>query len=84
MNNKDELKLQIDVVTKQLTDRMDEIDELTIKLKHLREKLREEDDDYMKCECLNCDGVGWYKDDNRKKICETCDGKRYMWVKKFK
>lgn len=41
-------------------------------------------DDMVRVVCINCQGMGYGKDGEKKVICQVCKGKQYMWLKKFK
>ena len=54
-------------------------------LNKLMELYYEEGDTHEKIVCINCGGQGYVQiEDKGKQICKACNGKKYLWLPKFK
>lgn len=51
---------------------------------NLLEKIYEMDDSMVKVVCFNCNGIGYYKVDDKNKVCDVCGGKKYLWMRYWK
>ncbi len=57
------------------------MDEVYIELVEAVDQDLENNEDYIKLECPDCDGLGIIKEDNRKIVCPTCNKKGWVWGK---
>ena len=48
------------------------------------EQLYAMDDNMVKISCINCGGLGYTKEGEKKAACKLCNMKRYNWMPKFK
>lgn len=79
MNKKEKIKeLLVDF---ELADK--EIQEIQQKIETLQEEIMEEDDSFVKCTCPQCSGNGNIKKENKRIICPTCKGNKYIWMNKY-
>jgi len=67
----------------EIEETQSKLKQLFFKLERIAEEKFEQDNSYIKCNCLECNAVGHIRHEDKKIICPTCNGKRYMWVKKF-
>lgn len=61
-----------------------EIEEMHERYNELEEMKYELDDSFIKINCPQCKATGMVKEQNKKTICPTCRGKKYIWAKKYK
>ena len=57
--------------------------ELAIKINNVQEKIMDDDEYYFKGICIQCNATGWIQEKEKKIVCPLCDGKRYIWIRKF-
>jgi len=69
----------------------EEMKKTDLKLKELTEEMFEAMDCeleknpmYVKLECAACQGDGYVKQDDRRIVCQQCQGKKWLWGKVFK
>ena len=54
-------------------------------LNKLMEMYYEKGDTHEKIVCINCGGQGYVQTEGKgKQICKACNGKKYIWLPKFK
>jgi len=58
--------------------------ELVAEQRQLTEKRLATDKNFLKANCPICNATGWIREENKKIVCPTCNGKCYIWVKKYK
>jgi DNA-directed RNA polymerase subunit RPC12/RpoP len=81
----EELQEDFNSLTRKRYQAILDVDKITKELVELAQKIYETSPDYVKVVCLNCGGRGYNETDDGKKVkCKVCDGKLFMWVKRFK
>ena len=70
-------------ILKNIDDKKSELKLLYKMLEDIEERKFSSSDKYVKCVCLECNGQGNTKIEDRRIICPVCNGKGYMWVKKW-
>lgn len=77
------IKDQIKEINKEIEVTQSKLESLFKQLEELIEKEKETDDRYIKCICINCDGIGYVPEKDKHVVCPLCRGRQYMWVKKY-
>jgi len=73
----DQLKSLIRKRDKQLID----INKSQEEINNLLDQIYEKDPMRVRVRCIQCNGLGYIKDNNdKKKICNICGGKKYNWM----
>jgi len=86
MNEKtlEELQDEFNSLSRKRMKQIIELEETTKELVGLAEKVYERSPEYVKVVCLSCNGKGTVDTEEGKKIrCQVCQGKCFMWVKRF-
>ena len=61
-----------------------EIDKLDKEVIGLSEEYYQLNPDYVKIDCLFCNGQGFIEGEDKKRVkCQYCNLKGYLWVKKW-
>jgi len=65
-------------------------DELIIKVADIDKEIKEKTLEYykasplhIKIQCPTCKGKGFTQQDERKKVCQSCNGREYIWMIKY-
>jgi rubrerythrin len=75
---------RIKYLKKQIEIKESEILNIIAELDTIYEKKFEEDTNYVKIVCINCEGCGYINiEDNKKEICNMCNNNKYIWLKKY-
>ena len=84
MTTKEELEDKIKTLSRKRDKAILDANNIQKELILLVEQLYEVEDKYVKIECFRCGGVGYIKaEDNKKRICDICNGKQYTWMKRY-
>jgi hypothetical protein len=81
--NKEDIEDKIKSLMRKRSELILEINKLQDELISLTENLYEYSDDMVKVKCINCEGIGYMKDGDKKKLCQLCNGKHYNWLQKW-
>jgi len=82
--NKDEIEDKIKSLSRKRDETLIEAEKIQSQLLILAEQFYELDNEYIKVICPGCGGIGYMKiEDNKKRVCQICQGKEYTWMKKY-
>jgi len=93
MRTVEEIKDDIDSIARKRDTALLEMNDYQKKLEELSNEYYEADSSYVKVQCLTCGGVGYIpsEDGSKKVVCKnealpmlSCNGKGYIWMKKWK
>lgn len=69
---------------------IDENNELVKRLNIVRNKISEiseqilrSDSNFVKVECMECNGTGIVQLEDKKVVCKVCRGKKYLWLRRY-
>jgi len=81
----DKIKYRQEEIMELIDTLNDQIEKLLDEANELMYRQLELDDKYIEIECLRCSGHGWTKlqDGGKKIICPSCNGKCFIWAKKY-
>jgi len=82
--NKEELEDKINSLARKRDNLILDLDKIQKELSTYMEKYYEVTDDYVKVTCVQCGGLGYLQLEGSKKICNVCNGKEFIWLKKWK
>ena len=83
MKTKHELKDDLENIAKQRSDLLKTLEKLQKRFAEISELIMEQDPEYVKVECVECSGKGYVQLDDKKQLCEVCQGRQYIWLKKY-
>ena len=73
-----------------LTTKIRERDKLVIKvnevareINNLLEKQYNLDPTKIQIKCINCRGLGYIPEEDKKKVCTVCNGSKYNWAEAY-
>ena len=81
---KEDIEDDIKSLNRKRNEMLIELNTLQEKLITLTESYYNMDDSMVKVVCINCNGVGYIKEGEKKTICKLCNGKQYNWLMKYK
>jgi len=60
-----------------------EIDEMYNRFREIEEQEFELDDRFTKISCPHCKMTGIVKENEKRVVCPTCNGRKFIWAKKY-
>ncbi len=84
MKNKEDLEDEIKSMARKRDEHILEANKIQEEMINKVEQLYAMDENMVKIACINCGGLGYSKEGEKKIACKLCNMKRYNWMPKFK
>lgn len=85
VRNIEEITADLNKIKSKIKEHKEEIKKLEKKLISIEEEYQSDHTDHIKIVCPNCFGLGGKRESQGGlKICVLCDGKGYIWGKKYR
>jgi hypothetical protein len=84
MKNKEEIEDEIKSLARKRDEHLVEANKIQEQMMIKVETMYSMDPSMVKITCINCGGLGYSKEGEKKQVCKLCNMKRYNWMPRFK